>query len=94
MAEQKNSFKDDLARRIKDNKPTRWVRFALVSVIYFLWVAWMGNWWLSIFYLLLVDIYITGYIPFNWWKKSKNKAVRSIMVLWKFGIVSCRLSAG
>lgn len=72
-------FKADLARRIKENKKTRWIRFAIVSVIYLLWVAWLGNWWFLLGWLLLFDIYITGFIPFTWWKKSKNNVTRTLM---------------
>ncbi len=71
--------KEDFTRRIRENRPTRWARFAAVLVVYLLWVAWMGNAWLLLGALLLFDIYITGYIPFTWWKKSKNKAVKSVM---------------
>lgn len=74
-----NGFIVDFNRRLKDNRPTRWVRFVIVLTLFVLWVAWMGNWWLLLGALLLFDIYITGYIPFTWWKKSKNKAVRSVM---------------
>ncbi len=74
-----NKFYDDLRSRVAANKTSRWVRFGIVSLIFFAWVAWMGNWWLSLLWLLLLDIYITGYIPFTWWKKSKNKTVRSVM---------------
>ena len=74
-----NTFLDNFRARVRDNKPSRWVRFACVSVIFFAWVAWMGNWWLSLIWILLFDIYITGYIPFTWWKKSKNKAVKATM---------------
>ncbi len=76
---EKQSFKDDFIRRVKENKPTRWVRFGIVSAIFFAWVAWMGNWWLALLWILLFDIYITGYIPFTWWKKSRSKTVRTIM---------------
>ena len=72
-------FIADFRLRIKAVRPTRWVRFAIVSLIFFLWVAWLGSWWVAIFWLLLADIYITGYIPFTWWKKSKNPAVRAVM---------------
>lgn len=65
--------------RIKAVKPTRWVRFGIVSLIFFLWVAWLGNWWVALAWLLLFDIYITGYIPFTAWKKSKNKTLKSVM---------------
>lgn len=76
---QNNKIVTDFKRRVADNRPTRWVRFGLVSLIFFLWVAWLGNWWVALLWLLLLDIYITGYIPFTWWKKSKNKTVRLVM---------------
>lgn len=74
-----NKFIDDLMVRIHAVKTSRWIRFGIVSLIFFGWVAWMGNWWLALLWLLLLDIYITGYIPFTWWKKSDNKAVRGVM---------------
>ena len=74
-----NEFTADLRSRVEATRPTRWVRFAIVALIFLLWVAWMGNWWLALFLFLLFDIYITGYIPFTWWKKSDNKAVKAIM---------------
>ncbi len=73
------SFTDDLRQRIKATKPTRWIRFSIVALIFIAWVAWLGNWWVLLVLLLLFDIYITGYIPFTWWKKSRNAAVRTVM---------------
>lgn len=69
----------DLQRRIKENKITRWVRFGIVTLIYTLWVVWMNNYWLLLLLPLLFDIYITGYIPFTWWKKSESKTTRQVM---------------
>ncbi len=74
-----DNIKDDFIRRVKENQKTRWIRFAIVSVIFFAWVIWLGTWWVALFWLLLFDIYITGYIPLTWWKKSKNKTVRAVM---------------
>ena len=71
--------KEDFGNRISNVKTSRWIRFAIVSLIFLLWVAWLGNWWVALFILLLFDIYITGYIPFTWWKNSKNKTVRAVM---------------
>ncbi|MDE6279300.1 MAG: hypothetical protein K2M05_04945, partial [Paramuribaculum sp.] len=62
----------DFRSRIKAVKTTRWIRFAIVAAIFLAWVAWLNNWWVALFLILLFDIYITGYIPFTWWKKSKN----------------------
>ena len=75
MADNKNkSFRE----RISEIKTTRWIRFGIVSLIFFLWVIWMGNPWLALIWLLLVDIYITGYIPWGWWKNTKG-ATRMVM---------------
>ncbi len=70
---------NNFMRRVTENKRSRWIRFGIVSVIFFLWVAWLGNWWVALFWFLLFDIYITGYIPLTWWKKSKSAAVRGVM---------------
>ena len=69
---EKLPFKEDFRRRISEVKPTRWVRFGVVSVLFFLLVIWIGNWWLGLIWLLLVDIYITSYIPWTWWKNQKG----------------------
>ncbi len=72
---QTGSLKERLARVAK----TRWIRFAVVSVIFFAWVAWLGSWWVSLFWFLLVDIYLTQFIPWTWWKHTKNALVRTVM---------------
>ena len=68
-----------LRERIAATRTTRWVRFALVALIFLLWVVWMNNYWFLLILPLLFDIYITGYIPFTWWKKSRSAATRSVM---------------
>ena len=79
MNSNKDKFTSDFRRRVAENKPSRWIRFCLVSIVFFLWVAWLGNWWVALLWLLLFDIYITGYIPFTWWKRSKSKTTRAVM---------------
>lgn len=64
--------------RLKSTKKSRWIRFGIVSAIFFFWVVLMGNPWLALIWLLLFDIYITGYIPLTWWKKKKG-ATRTVM---------------
>lgn len=83
MSQEKNNKMSGLAgsfkKRVSETKKTRWIRFGLVTFIFLLWVAWMGNWWLALLIIPLFDIYITGYIPFTWWKKSKSKVTRAVM---------------
>ena len=72
---QTGGLKERLARVNK----SRWFRFALVSLIFFAWVAWLGSWWVLVFWFLLADIYLTQFIPWTWWKHTKYKLVRSVM---------------
>lgn len=80
-----NGGKRSFAERLAGVKTTRWIRFGIVSVLFFLWVVWMGNPWLALIWLPLADIYITGYIPWGWWKNKKG-ATRSIMA-WVDAII-------
>ena len=77
-----------LRERLARVKKTRWIRFGIVSLIFFAWVAWLSTanppiwlhgWWVLIFWFLLADIYLTQYIPWNWWKFSEKKWVKTVM---------------
>ncbi len=72
-------IKCSIANRISNIKVSRWIRFSVVSIIFFLWVIWMCNPWLGLFWFLLIDIYITNYIPWEWWKKLKPGILRTTM---------------
>lgn len=71
--------KADFERRIRPIRTTRWIRFTIVALLWIGFTIWMGNAWLLIVLPLLFDIYITGYIPFTWWKKSSSKMTRKVM---------------
>ncbi len=75
----RKSFAEDFKDRIASTRATRWIRFGIVALLFLAWAIWLGTWWVGLFLLLLFDIYITGYIPFTWWKKSKNTALRAVM---------------
>ena len=80
------SFMQDLRRRLRAVKTSRWIRFAIVSLLFCGFVVWLGNPWVALLWLLLLDIYITAYIPWTWWKKSGNKTLRAVMA-WVDAIV-------
>ena len=67
---EKLPFGQDLKRRLREVKTTRWIRFTIVSILFFLLVIWIANPWLALIWLLLVDIYITSYVPWSAWKNT------------------------
>ncbi|MBO4955946.1 MAG: signal peptidase I [Muribaculaceae bacterium] len=74
-----SSIKDRALKAIRETRTSRWIRFGIVAALFIFWVAWVGCWWALILLPLLFDIYITGFIPLTWWKKSKSPAVRMVM---------------
>ena len=44
-----------------------------------LFLLWVKSWWGLIVVPFIFDIYITKFIPWGFWKKSRNAAVRSVM---------------
>ena len=57
----------------------QWIKASAWSLIYILFIAWVGNFWWLIGLPVVFDAFITGYIKWTWWKSSKNKAVLAIM---------------
>lgn len=62
-------------------KATRaqWIKCTIALILYLGFLVWVNSWWGLIVIPLIFDIYITKKIPWSFWKKSKNPAVRSVM---------------
>ena len=62
-------------------KATRkqWIKFSVVTVLYLLFLIWLKSWLGLILLPFIFDVYISKIIPWDFWKKSKNKTVRSVM---------------
>ncbi|HBX45139.1 signal peptidase I [Limibacterium fermenti] len=63
------------------SKATRrqWIWFAVWTIAILLFSVWYGNPWILLLIVLFFDAYITKYIPWTFWKKSKNKSFRKVM---------------
>lgn len=60
-------------------KPVKnWIKFGAWALIYVLFVAWVGNFWWLLLAPLILDLFITQYIPWDFWKKTKNKILFTI----------------
>ena len=57
-----------------------WIKLAIWSLIYVLFIVWVGNFWWMLLYPFIFDIFITKFIPWTWWKKyeTTNKMLYTI----------------
>ncbi|MFT3754243.1 MAG: S26 family signal peptidase [Paludibacter sp.] len=62
------------------NKPLKqWIKAGVWSLVYILFIAWVGNYWWLIGLPVVFDAFVTGFVPWTWWKKSKNKTLLTVM---------------
>ncbi|WP_289749663.1 signal peptidase I [uncultured Bacteroides sp.] len=57
----------------------QWIKFSIVTLLYLAFLVWVKSWLGLIVLPFIFDIYISKKIPWGFWKKSENAAVRSIM---------------
>jgi len=57
----------------------QWIKCGVITALYLLFLIWVSSWWGLIVVPFIFDIYITKFIPWNFWRTAKNQAVRSIM---------------
>ena len=55
-----------------------WIKWAIWSLIYVLFILWVGNCWWLLLLPLILDLFITRFIPWDFWKKTKNKLLYTI----------------
>ena len=62
-------------------KPSKkdYLRLAVTLTLYILFLLWVKSWIGIIVIPFIIDNYITRFIPWGWWKKSSNPAVRTVM---------------
>ena len=55
-----------------------WIKFGAWSIVYVLFIIWVGNFWWLLLLPFIFDLFITKFIPWDFWKSIKNKTLYSI----------------
>ncbi len=66
--------------RIQETTRGGWIRAGIWGVLYILFIVWVGNFWWLFLLPFILDMFITKYIPWTWWRKYKdtNKTLYTI----------------
>ena len=61
-------------------KPLKqWIKAIVWSLVYILFIIWVGNYWWLLGLPVVFDAFITHFIPWTWWKDTKNKTLLTVM---------------
>ena len=72
----------------KDIVHNRWVRFGFWSVLYLLWVIWLGNYWWLFGLAVIFDLFITNKVKWLFWKKEyKEGEKHNVWLDWLDAII-------
>jgi signal peptidase I len=58
---------------------SKWIRLIIWSIITIIFSFWTQSGWWLIAIPFFLDLYITRFLPWGFWRKSKNKTFKSIM---------------
>ena len=75
----KNAPQGSFNERLKNGQTYQWFWFSVWTLLTIAFSVWAGNFWIVLLTPLFFDVYITKYVPWGFWKKSKNKAFRKTM---------------
>ena len=73
---------------VKDLYHNKWARMTFGSVLYLLWVIWLGNFWWLFGLLVIFDHHITRKVKWLFWKKDyKEGEKRNALLDWLDAII-------
>ncbi len=55
-----------------------WIWFGIVSIIYLLWVIWLGNYWFLIGLGIIYDLYISKIVNWTFWKRRDGNNTKVV----------------
>ncbi len=61
-----------MEKKKKTNPKLQWAKFAVVLVLYLLFLYWVKSWWGLIVVPFIYDVYITKKIRWQWWKEEEG----------------------
>jgi signal peptidase I len=64
---------------MKNNNRKQWIAFTCWTAIYILFCIWMENLWLLPGVIILVDIFLTRFLPWGIWRNVRNERLRNAL---------------
>ncbi len=64
-------------KKTKDQR-LQWLKFAIVLILYLVFLYWVGSWWGLLVTPFIFDVYITKKIRWQWWREAEGP-VRFLM---------------
>ena len=78
---------------LKEILKHKYFKFSLTVLIYVLWVIWIKNLWFLLGLLVIVDMHITKYVNWTFWKKRNGIEKKSALIEWVDALIFAVIAA-
>lgn len=78
---------------IKEIIKNKWVKFSITALIYILWVVWVENFWFLFGLPIIVDVHITKFVNWAFWKKKSESKKKNAVVEWVDALIFAVIAA-
>ena len=58
--------------KFKEIPLKQWIKAIIATIVYVLFIVWVENYWWLLLLPLILDVYLTKFVPWTFWKKTKN----------------------
>ena len=73
------SGKKSLKERLSQATRKQWIKFILITIFCIAFTIWTGYYAVLLLIILFFDSYILKFIPWSFWRTSKNRSLRKVM---------------
>lgn len=78
---------------LKEILKNKFFKFAVAAIVYLLWVIWIKNYWLLFGLLVIIDVHITKYVNWSFWKKRDKSIKKNSVVEWIDALIFAVIAA-
>lgn len=78
---------------LKEILKHKYFKFSLTVIIYILWVIWLRNLWFLFGLLVIIDMHITKYVNWTFWKKRDEPKKKNALIEWIDALIFAVIAA-
>ena len=78
---------------LKEILKNKYFKFGLAMTIYLLWVIWIKNYWFLFGLIVIIDMHLTKFVNWTFWKKRDEPKVKNAVIEWIDALIFAVIAA-
>ena len=78
---------------LKEIIKNKYFKFSVAALIYILWVIWIKNYWFLFGLAIIVDVHLTKFVKWAFWKKKTESKQKNAVIEWVDALIFAVIAA-